>query len=174
MTTQFKCQKTFLFPVIQFSQTVLFQTIQFSISIVFIHTQLNIKRVLFQTIQFSISRLLSSVLPIDRTLSSATPPGLSGSGSDGNEGVLPQSSSIITTSTSYCLGSYTGHLLAGLSFCRDAVCVFYSGSRLGSDPQRTSFILMYVTCFYVGNYSCTKEKTLLSLLILVLHEFENM
>ena len=32
ISTQFKCQKTFLFQAIQFSQVVLIQTIQFSIS----------------------------------------------------------------------------------------------------------------------------------------------
>ena len=31
ISTQFNCQKTFLFQAIQFSQTVLIQTIQFSI-----------------------------------------------------------------------------------------------------------------------------------------------
>ena len=47
MSTQFYCQKTFLFQAIQFSQTVLIQTIQFSIGIVFVHTQLNAKTVLY-------------------------------------------------------------------------------------------------------------------------------
>ena len=49
---------------------------------------LNEKIVLFQTIQFIISIQFSSIWPIDRTLSSATIPGQSGPGSDGNEGVL--------------------------------------------------------------------------------------
>ena len=46
-------------------------------------------------------------------LSSATTPGQSGPGSDGNEGVLciPQSCSITGTSPSNCLISYPGHLL---------------------------------------------------------------
>ena len=50
----------------------------------------------FQTIQFSISTRLSSIWPIDMTLSGTTTPGRSEPGSDGNEGVLriPQSSSI--------------------------------------------------------------------------------
>ena len=30
----------------------------------------------------------------------------------------------------------------------------------GCDPLRTSFILIYDTCSCVGNYSCTKKKTL--------------
>ena len=55
MSTQFSCQKTFLFQAIQFSQTVLIQTNQFSISIGFVHTELNMKTVLFRTNQFSIS-----------------------------------------------------------------------------------------------------------------------
>ena len=47
------------------------------------------------------------------TLSVATTPGRSGPGSHGNEGVLRilQSSSIIGTSPSNCLVSYTGHSL---------------------------------------------------------------
>ena len=50
----------------------------------------------------------SSIWSIDRTLSGATTPGQSGSGSDSNEGVLciPQSSSIPGTSLSHCLVSY--------------------------------------------------------------------
>ena len=47
MSTQFKCQKHFLFQVIQFSQTVLIQTIQFNISIDFVYTQLNVKTFLY-------------------------------------------------------------------------------------------------------------------------------
>ena len=46
-------------------------------------------------------------------LSGATTPGQSGSGSDGNEGVLriTQSSSTVGTSPSDCLVSYPGHSL---------------------------------------------------------------
>ena len=48
-------------------------------------------------------------------LSSATNPGQSGPGSDGNEGVLriPQSFIITGTSPSDCLVSYLGHSLEG-------------------------------------------------------------
>ena len=48
--------------------------------------------------------------PIDRALSGATIPGQSGSGSNGNEGVLriPQSPNITGTSPSDCLVSYPG------------------------------------------------------------------
>ena len=51
---------------------------------------------------------------IDRTLSSATTPGKSGLGSDGNEGVLqiPQSSRG-RASPSNCFVSYPDHLLWG-------------------------------------------------------------
>ena len=65
--------------------------------------------VLFQTIQYTVS----SIWPIDKTLSSATTLGKSVSGSDGNEGVLliPQRSSITVTSQSDCLVSYLGDLL---------------------------------------------------------------
>ena len=80
----------------------------------------------------------SSILPIDRTLSSATTPGQIELGSDGNERALhiPQSSSIIGTSPSDCLVSYPGQSLVGvvLPLCRGAVCVFYSLSQL--DKQR--------------------------------------
>ena len=50
----------------------------------------------------------SSIQPIDRTLSGTTIPGQSGTGSNGNEGVLrvPQSSSITVASPSGCLVLY--------------------------------------------------------------------
>ena len=59
-----------------------------------------------------------------RTLSSATTPVQSGSGSDGNEGILciRQSSMITGTSPSDYLVSYTGHLLVVvgvLTLCRE-------------------------------------------------------
>ena len=77
------------------------------------YTQLNVKIVLFQTIQFSVITQFSSIWPIDRTISSATTPGQSGPGSDGNEEVLciPQSSSIIEAVSSDCFVPYPGHLL---------------------------------------------------------------
>ena len=56
LSTQFNCQKTFLFQAIQFSQTILIQPIQFSKSIDFVYTQLNVKIFLFQTNQFSIQK----------------------------------------------------------------------------------------------------------------------
>ena len=76
---------------------------------------MNVKTVLFQAIRFSISTQFSSIWPIDRTLSSATTPGYSGPGSDGNERILfiPQSSIITGTSPSDCLVSYAGHSLGG-------------------------------------------------------------
>ena len=124
--------KIFLFQTIQFSQTVLIQTIQFSISIIFAHTQLNIKTVLFQTIQFSISMQFSSIKPIDKTLSGTTTLGLSGPGSNGNEGVL-----YIYPKYQYYwnltirLFSVISRTLVGgiLPLCRDAVGVFYSPHR---------------------------------------------
>ena len=77
----------------------------------------------------------SSFGTIDKTLSDATTLGLSGLGSDGNEGVLriPQSSSITRASLSDCLMSYPGHSfdVGVLLHCRDAVGVFYSPSQLG-------------------------------------------
>ena len=63
------------------------------------------KTVLFHVIQLSISMQFSFIWPIDRTLSGATTPGQSGSGSDGNEGVL----CIPGMSPSDCLVSYPDH-----------------------------------------------------------------
>ena len=113
MSTQFNCQKTFLFQAIQFKQTVLIQTIQFSLSTVSMS-----KTVLFQAVRLSISTQFSSIWPIDRTWV------------NGNERVLciRQSSSIAETSTSDCLVSYPRYSLeAGgvLPLCRGAVSVFY-------------------------------------------------
>ena len=112
MSTQFNCQKHFYFKLFKFGQTVLFQTIQFSISIVFVYKQLNV-RTSSISVQFSISTHIGSIWPINRALSGASTLGQSGPGSNGNEGVLciPQSSSIIRTSTSDCLVSYPGHSL---------------------------------------------------------------
>ena len=62
-------------------------------------------------IKFSISTLFSSIWPIDRTLSGATTLSQSGTGSDGNKGILliPQSSSITDASPSDCLVLYPEH-----------------------------------------------------------------
>ena len=82
----------------------------------------------------------SSIWPIDRTLSGATTPAQSGPWSNANEGVLciPQSSRITEASLSDCLMLYPRHSLEGvLLLFRDAVCVFYSPSRLGLDRLRT-------------------------------------
>ena len=84
-------------------------------------------------LQSGLKLLFSSIWPIHRTISGATAPGLSGPGSDGNEGVLRilQSSSVTRTSSSDCLVSYTGHSLGEvLPLCREAVSDFYSPSRL--------------------------------------------
>ena len=64
-------------------------------------------------IQLNISRQLSSIWPIDGTLSGATTPGLSWPGSDDNKGVLCilQSSSITGASQSDFSVSYPGHSL---------------------------------------------------------------
>ena len=47
MSTQFTCQKKFLFQAIQLIQTVLIQLIQFSISTDFVYTQLNVKTLIY-------------------------------------------------------------------------------------------------------------------------------
>ena len=79
------------------------------------------------------STQFSVVWPVYRTLLHATTPGQSGSESTGNKEVfsIPQSPSITGVSPSDCLMSYPGHSLDGvLPFCRDAVGVFCSLSRL--------------------------------------------
>ena len=78
------------------------------------NSMINDKTVLFQIIQFCIRDLfvlilnVTSIEPIDRTLSGVTALVQSGSGSDGNEGLLhiPQSSSITEASPSDSLMSY--------------------------------------------------------------------
>ena len=52
------------------------------------------QKILFQAIQFCMSTQLSSIWPIDMTLSGATTPGQSGPGSDDNEKVLRISQSL--------------------------------------------------------------------------------
>ena len=77
------------------------------------------KAVLFQTIQFSISTEFSLIWPIDRIPWCATPLGHSGTGSNGNKGVIwiPPNSSITGTAPSDCLVSYTGHSRGTLTLC---------------------------------------------------------
>ena len=97
----------------------------------FVYAQLNYQTVLFQALQFSISHLFahcwlsnSSVWRIDRNLSDATTPGLSGPGSNGNEDVLhiTQSFYISEASPSNYLMWYTRTLIVGvLAIGRDAV-----------------------------------------------------
>ena len=115
----------------------------------FLYTSTN----LFQAIQFSISTQFSSLWSIDRALSSATTPGQSEPGRDGNKGVLhiPQSSSITEASASDCLVPYQGHSLGGvLRLCRDAVSVFFGPSWLGHClVQNEDFTLRF--CSYLSN-----------------------
>ena len=78
---------------------------------------------------------ISSIWPIDKTLSGATTFGQGGSGSDGNERVLriPQSSSNTGTSLSDYLVLYPGHSLRG-----DAVGVFHSPNQLSKNHLRST------------------------------------
>ena len=109
------------------------------------------KKVIFKTIQFSISTQFSSIWPIHRTLSGATTQGLSGPGSDGNEGVhcIPQTSSITGTSSSDCLVSYREHSLCmwvwggGLPLCKEVVSVFRSRSWLGKTSLLNCFVFLF-------------------------------
>ena len=94
-------------------------------------------RSLFQTIQFITSTQVIPIWPIESILSGSITPGQSGSGSDGNKGVLgiPQSSKITGASPSDCLESYIRTFFGGvvLLLCRFGVSVLYSLSRLGQD-----------------------------------------
>ena len=78
------------------------------------------------------------LLPIDRTLSGAIAPGQSGSGSDGNKGILriPQSSSITEASPSDCLVLSPGHSFGrALPLCIKADGVLYCPCWLGQSKE---------------------------------------
>ena len=122
--------------------------------------QLNVKTVLFQIIQFSISMQFSSIWPFDRTLSSATTPGQSGPGSDGNERVfrIPQSSCITGTSLSDRLVSVGGGPL-----CRGVVSVFYIPSQQGNNVLDCNVLISKFelqSCYYVHFQSKTLGKSI--------------
>ena len=90
--------------------------------------------------------LISSIQPIDKTLSDATTMGQSGPESDSNKGVLciSQSSSIIGTSPLDYLVSYLGYLLGeAYSFCQDAVGVFYNPNQLSHPSKENATIGQY-------------------------------
>ena len=101
----------------------------------------------------------SCIWPTDRTLPGGTTPGQSVTGRNGKEGVLriPQNSSITGASPSDCLVSHLGRLLGVLSFCWDAVGVFYSPSWLGQE-HLNRFILCGSTMVFVKN--STKSSSL--------------
>ena len=63
-----------------------------------------------------LSALSSNVKKLYLSLSDATIPGQSGTGSDSNKGIpqIPQSSSITGCSPSDCVASYQGHSLVGV------------------------------------------------------------
>ena len=115
ISTQFKSKytvylsKTFLFEAIQFSQAVLIQTIQFSISM--------------QIVLFN---------PKIGPLSGATIPDQSGPGSDAMKGysAFPKVATLLELHYQIIIIIRT--LVGGgvLLFCREAVGVFYSPSRL--------------------------------------------
>ena len=110
--------------------------------------------ILFQAIPFSISTQFSSIWPIDRTVSGATTPGQSGTGSNDNEGALPitQSSGITGTSPSDCLGSYPGHLLevgGVIPLCIEAVGVFYSHSLLDNNLILMQISIMFLDAHFI-------------------------
>ena len=106
----------------------------------------------------------SSILPIDRTLSAATIPGSSGSGSNGNEGVLnfPQISKAGSLSSDSLI-SYAGHSLKewGVSFlskdvfhypsrCKCSCLCHINTSRL-FNAKSTLYIYIYI---YMSMFVC--------------------
>ena len=130
--------KTFLFQVIQFNQTVLILTIQFSISMQF-----------------------SSIQPLDRALSGATIPDLSGPGSDVNEGMLciPQSPIITGTSSSDCLVSCTRKLVGGsltpLQRCRRCILQPWptsQGTQASACLKYLHFLNIHSYKLWVGSF----------------------
>ena len=83
--------------------------------------------VLFQTIQFSKSTQLSSIGPIDRTLSGATSAGRSGPGSDGDKGVLasPKATALLEPNPIRLFNVISRTLVGGiLPLSRNAVGIF--------------------------------------------------
>ena len=123
-----------------------------------------ISTILFQTIQFSISKQFTSIRPIDKTLSGATTPGQSGSGSDGNEGVLhvSQSSSITRNLPSDRLVLYPGHsLVASLTpLKRSSRCILQPPpppSRLGSRTDSITADSFDFLIMYLLNHSFTSR-----------------
>ena len=116
-------------------------------------TELNVKTVLF-FIQFRISTQFCSVWPIDRNLSGVTIPGLSGPGSNGNEGIsrIHQCSSITGTSPSDCLVSYLSHLKkqSVYSAAPAQTWPFHRGRR-GFDFRENNFINTFASLHNVGN-----------------------
>ena len=140
MSTQFNCQKTFLFQAIHFSQAILIQAIQFSVSAVSM-----LRTVLFQTIQFSISMQFSSIWPVNRTLLGATTPSQNGPGNDDSEGVLCKAPALLESHHQIFLVSCPGHSLSGvLPLCRDAVGVFCSKKSLGKKSLLYIYIYIYI------------------------------
>ena len=79
-------------------------------------------------------------------LSSATTPGQSGPGSDGNEKVLciPQSSSITGTSPSHCLVLYPIHSFGGVSYPSAKVQLVHSTAPIDWAKLEFSIIHFFV------------------------------
>ena len=100
------------------SKSVPFQAIQFSISTLFkCKYNLIVKTFLFLLFSL-VNQFLIQTIQFISALSGSSVPGLSGTGSNGNEVVLriSQNSSITETSPSDCLVSYLGHSLVGGSY----------------------------------------------------------
>ena len=122
----------------------------------FVYTQLNDQTVLLQTIQFSISHLFALSLNSKEfylTLLGVIPLGQSRLRSDGNEGVLdiPQSSSIIGASSSYCLMSSPGHSLGESYPSAEMQLVYYTA------PDHWALTFWYFWEFSLENYGFSSQ-----------------
>ena len=119
--------------------------------------------VLFRAIQFSISTQISSIGPIDRTLSGAITPGQSEPGSDDNKGVIriSKSSSITGASPSDSL-SYTGHPLgSGTPLRKCSRCILQPQSTGPDIPLNESknllcglFIIIIIIIIIITKSRC--------------------
>ena len=88
----------------------------------------------------------SSIWLINRTLSSATTPGQSEPGSNGNEGVLCifQSSSITATLPLDCLMIYPGHSMVGVSYLSAEMQSVYSTAPADWSIYFIYFIIIWL------------------------------
>ena len=142
MCILFHNQKTFLFQAIQFSQTVLIQAILFSLSVVSMS-----KTVLFQAIQFCIITQFSSIWPIDRALIRCYYSRPESTREWWQWRGTPHSPKLqhYWNLTVRLFRVISKKLVEGvLPLCWEAICVFYSSSRLGNLTIYPLFVTTYI------------------------------